>query len=183
MPKLIEYRGVIGFPGYCVGSDGSIWGCRVTLGNQYSVRGGTGFGKWRRMKPQKAGTKDYSFVMLRRDGRYHNRYAHRLVLEAFIGPCPEGMECRHFPNADVTDNQLSNLSWGTKHENAKDKEYHGTVNRGERNGGAKLTEVQVREIKRLCANGCTQKSAGAMFNVSQQTVQKIIHGKKWKHVI
>ena len=39
---------------------------------------------------------------------------HRLVLEAFVGPCPEGMCCRHFPDRDPSNNKLENLSWGTK---------------------------------------------------------------------
>ncbi len=41
---------------------------------------------------------------------------HRLVLEAFVGPCPEGMEACH--NNDVRqDNRLENLRWDTRSAN------------------------------------------------------------------
>lgn len=41
---------------------------------------------------------------------------HMLVLEAFVGPRPTGMECRHFPDRDRTNNRLGNLQWGTPTE-------------------------------------------------------------------
>lgn len=44
---------------------------------------------------------------------------HRLVLEAFVGPCPEGLECRHLDDVK-TNNHLSNLMWGTRIENRAD---------------------------------------------------------------
>lgn len=58
------------------------------------------------------------------------RYFHRLVLEAFIGPCPEGMECRHL-DGDAGNNRLENLAWGTPIENGEDKVRHGTMKRVE----------------------------------------------------
>jgi hypothetical protein len=47
-------------------------------------------------------------------------YVHRLVLEAFVGPCPPGQETRHL-NDDKNDNRLANLLWGTKSENTYDR--------------------------------------------------------------
>jgi hypothetical protein len=44
---------------------------------------------------------------------------HRLVLEAFVGPCPEGMEGLHWDD-DKDNNRLSNLRWGTRTENLLD---------------------------------------------------------------
>ena len=44
---------------------------------------------------------------------------HRMVLEAFVGPCPEGMQCRHL-NDVKNDNRLNNLAWGTRKENSAD---------------------------------------------------------------
>jgi len=46
-------------------------------------------------------------------------YVHRLVLETFIGPCPENMEGCH-KNDIGTDNKLNNLRWGTRSTNRKD---------------------------------------------------------------
>ncbi|MDE2095631.1 MAG: HNH endonuclease [Patescibacteria group bacterium] len=83
------------------------------------------------------------------DGSGNKKYSlvHRLVLEAFIGPCPPGMECRHL-NGNRSDNRLENLCWGTRIENVEDKRKHGTILRGEMNPNAKLTAdtvIQIRE--------------------------------------
>lgn len=48
---------------------------------------------------------------------------HRLVLETFVGPCPEGMEARHL-DGDPNNNDLANLCWGTHLENMRDRARH-----------------------------------------------------------
>lgn len=67
------------------------------------------------------------FVSLSRpgvNGRV-SRMVHRLVLEAFVGPCPPGMECCHF-DGDSTNNHLSNLRWDTHSSNQFDRVRHRT---------------------------------------------------------
>jgi hypothetical protein len=44
---------------------------------------------------------------------------HRLMLETFIGPCPEGMESRHLDDCRVN-NSIENLDWGTSKQNTQD---------------------------------------------------------------
>ena len=56
-------------------------------------------------------------------------YVHRLVLETFVGPCPEGMEACH-NNGDPTDNRLRNLRWDTHSGNIRDVVAHGHHNNG-----------------------------------------------------
>jgi hypothetical protein len=51
---------------------------------------------------------------------------HVLVLNAFVGPCPLGMETRHL-NGKPYDNRLSNLCWGTPVENAADAIRHAAL--------------------------------------------------------
>lgn len=79
---------------------------------------------------------------------------HTLVLNNFFGPCPVRMECRHL-DGNPKNNKLNNLKWGTRSENQKDSVKHGTSrqpnNIGCKNGHAKLTEIQVEEIKCLLA--------------------------------
>lgn len=50
---------------------------------------------------------------------------HRLVLTAFVGPCPAGMEGCHW-NGDPTDNRAANLRWDTQSANTLDSIRHGT---------------------------------------------------------
>lgn len=66
----------------------------------------------------------YLSVSLSRNNSDVRRYVHRLVLEAFVGPAPEGMEACH-GNAKRHDNRLSNLRWDTRVENCKDTKLAG----------------------------------------------------------
>lgn len=50
---------------------------------------------------------------------------HRLVLEAFVGPCPEGMEACH-NDGNPANNRLENLRWDTRRNNILDAIRHGT---------------------------------------------------------
>jgi hypothetical protein len=67
----------------------------------------------------------YLAVGLHRDGRRAVRKIHRLVLEAFVGPCPEGMEACH-NDGDGLNNRLENLRWDTRSGNMRDRVLHGT---------------------------------------------------------
>ena len=58
-------------------------------------------------------------VVLCKDGFQRDAKVHRLVLAAWVGPCPSGCESLHGP-AGVSDNSVSNLSWGTRSENHYD---------------------------------------------------------------
>lgn len=49
-------------------------------------------------------------------GRGNSRPVHQLVMEAFVGPRPEGNEVLHL-NGNPSDNRLENLKYGTRREN------------------------------------------------------------------
>ena len=53
------------------------------------------------------------------------RYVHRLVLEAFVGTCPDLHEGCH-RDGDPRNNTVVNLYWGTRSANNYDKVRHGT---------------------------------------------------------
>jgi hypothetical protein len=116
IPAPVVYKDIPGFPGYRVGDDGSVWTSKFKGGND---RAAGKRGPWRLLKVHhnRAG---YCLVNLDRDGRNHTRPIHRLVLELFVGPRPEGMEACHYPDADKNNNRLENLRWDTHGENAKD---------------------------------------------------------------
>jgi HNH endonuclease/NUMOD4 motif len=56
--------------------------------------------------------------------RTHTTHVHVLVLGSFVGPCPDGMECRHLDDVK-TNNRLFNLAWGTRTENGRDRVRNG----------------------------------------------------------
>lgn len=126
--NTVTFRDVPGYPGYRVGDDGSVWSCRKHWGLAYN-KGTTSYlsNTWRKLKPG-IGSAGHLIVTLC-PGR-HTRSVHQLVLEAFVGPCPPGMQCRHFPDRNPANNHLSNLQWGTPKQNAADRVIHGTNGNG-----------------------------------------------------
>lgn len=52
-------------------------------------------------------------------------HVHRLIMLAFVGPRPEGLETCH-NNGDPTDNRLENLRYDTNSANHLDMQRHGT---------------------------------------------------------
>lgn len=64
-------------------------------------------------------------AVLVKDGVRRTLKVHRLVLQAFVGPAPEGTEALH-RDGNAGNNTLSNLRWGTKSENSRDQIAHGT---------------------------------------------------------
>lgn len=105
---------------------------------------------------------------------------HVAVLEAFVGPRPEGTEGRHL-DGNKANNHLSNLAWGSRLENAADKRRHGTLPVGERAGTAKLTAGQVFEIRSLVGRE-SLRSLGKKFGVSHTAVRRAATGAKWGHL-
>jgi len=54
--------------------------------------------------------------------------------------------------------------------------------RGDRNGNAKLTEEDIRDIRRRAGKGKSQRALAREYGVSEGTIWGIIHRKTWKHV-
>ena len=77
------------------------------------------------LKPSYSNSGGYALLILSRDGRQFGRYIHHLVLEAFVGPRPEGAEVRHL-DGDPRNSTLANLAYGTSGENKLDQVHHGT---------------------------------------------------------
>ena len=133
-------------------------------------------GYLRRVKPDRH--HGYRRVSLFCSGEEEKVYVHRLVLEAFVGPCPDGLEACH-GNGVKADCALDNLRWDTRKNNSHDRIAHGTTNRGERHGLAKLTADQVVAIREAVAGGATMASQGRLHGVSGAAVQDLIHRRRW----
>lgn len=174
----VEFKDVPGFPGYRVGSDGSVWTCLKQVGNG---RNGTKreyvAGDWRPMRLTRLPT---GRLQARLRGRVH-RYVSRIVLEAFVGPCPPGMEACH-GDGDVSNNRLTNLRWDTHRANEADKRVQGTDPVGERHGMAKLSADAVRAIRADRAAGATLAALAVRWGVCKQQISRIVRGDRWAHL-
>jgi hypothetical protein len=129
--------------------------------------------------------KGYYSLRLRNDGgEIETRAVHILVALAFFGPRPSGMDVCH-NDGDSTNNAAANLRYDTRTANIRDMQKHGTANylAGEVKQGAKLSESDVREIRRLYASGGhTHRSLAAQYGVSHCVVGKVIRGTDWREV-
>ena len=74
------------------------------------------------LRPGKFCKSGHVSVVLEHGGQ--GKPVHQLVMLAFVGPAPEGMEVRHL-NGNPTDNRLINLKYGTRRENILDYIYQG----------------------------------------------------------
>jgi hypothetical protein len=131
------------------------------------------------LKPSYCGRgKGHLCVSLIKPGQTGRRYyVHHLVLWAFVGPCPMGMQTRHLDD-NSTNNCVQNLRWGTQEQNSKDALKNG------RRAYHKLTEGKVKKIKTLHTAGkYTQMRLGRRFGVSQNLVSLIVRNKVWTHVV
>ena len=164
-----RFMPVLGFDDYRVGDDGTVW----------SKKSGT----WKKLKLHSYGRYGHLKVNLFRDDVLHQRTVHRLVLEAFVGPCPVGMECRHFPDRDPSNNNLTNLSWSSHQTNMDDRVLHATVPRGEDHHGARLTVKKVLEIRKMYASGdYSYHALATIFKVATTNIRRIVKRETWKHV-
>jgi hypothetical protein len=175
--STVTYKDVPGSPGYRVGDDGTVW--RYCPGSRSQPKRRPP--RWKQVgHPVRFG---YQRVVLAPKGCPRVcRFTHRLVLEVFVGPCPPGMEACH-NDGDPANNALTNLRWDTHQSNIDDSESHGTRRRGERIPWAKLTEADVRQIRRLHANGSGYKSLGKMFGVTDLNIRAIVKGRSWASVV
>lgn len=64
--------------------------------------------------------------------KQRTQLVHRIVLEAFVGPCPEDMEACHW-NDIPGDNRLANLRWASRTENMYDRSRNGKDNNATKN--------------------------------------------------
>lgn len=122
----------------------------------------------------------YQRVALRSGGRQLKHLVHRLVLEAFAGPCPLGLECNH-QDGNKANNRPGNLEWATHPANMRHAIRTGLKQpmRGERHSQARLTSENVADIRRVAGTEPTRITA-ARYGIQQGWVRKIQRGKSWK---
>jgi hypothetical protein len=173
----VIYKPIPNFPGYRVGSDGSTWSC-WKRGPKPIITD-----QWRILKQAINTTTGCRFVTLARDRVHYNFLVHCLVLEAFVGPRPNGMQGCHFPNQNYSDNRLENLRWDTPAGNWGDRIANGTAPPGTNPSYVVVTETMVRSIRADFASGIKQHILRKKHGLSTNVVNRIIKRKTWKHII
>lgn len=104
--------------------------------------------------------------------------AHRVVCTMVHGQPPsEKRDAAHACGNRICVNP-HHLSWKTRAGNEADKLLHDTVARGERSGTAKLTEEDVREIRRL-GGSSSLSEIGRRYGVNKTAIHKILNGQSW----
>jgi hypothetical protein len=118
--------------------------------------------------------------------------ANRFAYELWINTIPVNNVVRHTCDNPSCVNP-EHLETGTHKQNSRDMIDRGRhqncakicpekLARGEKVGGSKLTQDDVREIKILLGFGISISQLGKQFNVDKSSVSNIKRGKTWKHI-
>jgi len=181
MDIIEEWKDVVGYEGlYAVSNLGNIKSLSywrfITPNNKYH------FYKERPLKP--CTTKDgYLQVRLSKKNGGNSFLLHRLIAIAFI-PNPEKKSEVNHKLGIKNDNRVTELEWVTPKENSHHAHSNNLMKscKGTKNAAAKLTEIQVLEIRAI-GKSKTIKSIAEQYNVDTSTIGRILHNTHWKHLI
>lgn len=157
---MSERREIAGWPDCWINERGEVW-------------------RGERQKATPIAKNGYRTVNFSKNNKSHTMYIHRLLLTAFVGPCPEGHEALHI-NGNRLDNRLENLRWGTRKENVADAIKHGTATIGTKNAQAKLTEIDLSWIKDMHDMGFFAREIAPHFGVSKTTISRVTRGETYR---
>ena len=122
----------------------------------------------------------YKHIGLTKEGKKKRFFIHSLVIAAFIGSRPEGMDVSH-KNGCRDDNRAVNLCYESHIENMARMHVHGTVACGTKRYNAKLTDEIVVQMRNL-RDAVSITALAKQFGIAYQTAYAAINGRSWKHV-
>jgi len=170
MTSTEKWMAVDGFP-YEVSSHGRV--------RRTKAIGCTWVGRVRKLCQNKWG---YLITRLLDGPKHRTVTVHILVASAFLGPRPEGKEVNH-KDGVKHNNHASNLEYVTRSENNSHAFSLGLkCVDGERNPQAKITEGDVREIRKLRAGGMKNVDIAKSYPIGATMVSQICVGRAWSHV-
>lgn len=144
MRKLERWKSIAGYEGFYEVSDrGRVRSLDRTV---YFADGRVRFyrGRMCRLKRNEYG---YPLALLSQGMERKCWYlVHRLVLEAFVGPCPAGKESCH-NNGVRHDARLCNLRYDTRRANHADKRRHGTLPQGATHYSAVYPDAVIAAVR------------------------------------
>ncbi len=105
-------------------------------------------------------------------------HAHRAAWIEANGPIPEGMNVLHHCDNPPCVN-VEHLFLGTAADNTQDMIAKGrrVAASGERHSRARLTDDDIREIRRRYAEGDRQVDLAIAYSVTRQNIWRIVHEK------
>lgn len=115
--------------------------------------------------------------VLNSDSHKVKMYVHRLILFAFSGLPPEGMECCHF-DGNPKNNSIENLRWGTQSDNVQDyRRKHGKY------WSADFTPEKVKQIRNEYTgkHGC-QKFLAEKYGANRDVISDIVNYVTYKEI-
>lgn len=171
----VDFRLVPDWHGYAVSNDGRVWSAFV---NRHRIIGKV----WRELRRGRSTKQGRLSVTLCRDGLRVTHLVHRLVLQCFVGPCPDGMQACHFPDRDPGNCSIRNIRWDTVAGNAADRAAHGKTCKGEMSPNAKLTDKAVLAIRERHAKGISQVRLAKEFGVSAGLISHVVLRSNWSHI-
>lgn len=138
------------------------------------------------LKPAKDGRRGDFRVSLSKNNKTKSFLVSRLVAATFVNNTENKPDINHI-DGNFRNNKPENLEWCTKSENLKHSFAIGLrTNNGESNPAAKLTNKEVKKIKRRFFRNISKKlnveKIAKEFNVSAQTIYKIKSGKNWNKI-
>ncbi len=116
------------------------------------------------------------------DGK--TRGAHRVAYEFVHGELPSGIEACHHCDVESCIH-VAHLFAGSHLDNMRDMYAKGrrkAVN-GEQHHAARFTPDQIPVIRKLYAEGVSQRDLAAQFGVVKNSIAQVLHGQTWKHLI
>lgn len=116
----------------------------------------------------------YLGLQLRKDGGYKNWLVHVLVAQAFI-PNPENLSEVNHKDLNKKNNSVENLEWVSHQDNISHAVSGGRF-------AKRLTEDDVREIKRRHQEGESGYRLAKEFGVNDYNIYLILNGHIWKDV-
>jgi hypothetical protein len=111
-------------------------------------------------------------------GRSQTAFVHRLVMAAFVGPCPPGLQVNH-KNGVKADNRLANLEYVTASENSRHAARTGLTRFavGAGHSGLLWADAEVARWRRRYAAGETGAAIAASVGAAPSTVYGAVSGR------
>jgi len=196
MKTIEQWKIITAYPNYAVSNLGRVM--RVVT-NKYHPR--------QRILKTASDSDGYQVVTLY-NPKPMTKKVHQLVMRAFVGPCPKNQEINH-KNGIKVDNTRTNLEYVTPRQNKDHAIRHKLTAFGDRNAmrkypgknkigeyaknhpervqginnpKAKLSENDVREIRRLSDTGIQTIIVARRFGVTTTTIRGIKNRSHWRHI-